>query len=138
LLQLLDKSPDRAGVPGIDLDARADRGERPGNRLVCARCGHVITSSGARIEIDGHHSHTFANPHGFVHHLGCFRSAPGVIGVGQPSTEFPWFAGHSWQIHVCGGCFGHLGWLFRAPQRHFFGLLVDQLAEQHNEEGDAP
>lgn len=100
-----------------------------GANLVCARCRHVITTSGEEIEIDGLREHSQVNPHGVVWTFHCYARAPGCAPVGNPSTEFTWFPGHSWQIVQCGGCAWHLGWLFRSPDRHFHGLIAGRLVE---------
>ena len=41
----------------------------------------------------GAHEHTFVNPGGFVHHIGCFNAAPGCIYLGPTETAFSWFPG---------------------------------------------
>jgi hypothetical protein len=125
---LLQRGPDRPA------DLRdPERRERPddesGRVLACARCLHTVTTTGARIEISGHHAHTFANPHGFVFHIGCFALAPGCAAVGEPTTEFTWFPGFAWQIATCRGCREHLGWLFRSAEGRFHGLIMDRLVE---------
>jgi hypothetical protein len=107
-------------------DEDSDGGER---RVVCASCGHPITLHSERIEVAGAHRHTFANPHGFVYHIGCFATAAGSMSVGSPSMDFPWFAGHAWQVQICGRCGVHIGWAFRSEQRSFHGLILDKLAE---------
>ena len=125
----------RPGDPAAYRDAehdtreRNDDGDDSGRRLVCASCGHLITHPRERIEVAGAHRHTFANPHGFVYHIGCFAAAAGCVAIGPPSMEFPWFPGHAWQIAICGRCGVHLGWAFRSEQRFFHGLILDKLAE---------
>jgi len=95
--------------------------------LRCAACGHLISYVEARCTRAGSHEHMQVNPHGITFVFGCFTDAPGVIGVGQPLTEFSWFAGHEWQIVVCENCQIHLGWRFSQPQDDFFGLLLNML-----------
>jgi len=123
-----DGGQGEAGV-GERSDARTGDKETRGRKLVCAACGYPITSEADRIEIVGSHRHTFANPHGFVYHIGCFSQASGCLSIGAPSMEFAWFAGHSWQVAICGRCGVHLGWAFRSEHRSFHGLIVDKLAE---------
>jgi hypothetical protein len=95
--------------------------------LVCAACEHRITARDLRCEQGGAHEHTFVNPGGFVHHIGCFVAASGCVHVGSPETAFSWFPGWSWQIAECGRCRTHLGWLFRCGSEQFHGLLVGKL-----------
>jgi hypothetical protein len=117
-------------VPAPVKSARPDTAHGGGGaNLVCARCRHVITTSGEEMEIDGLREHSQVNPHGVVWTFRCYGRAPGCVPVGAPSTEFTWFPGHSWQIVQCGGCAWHLGWLFRSPDRRFHGLIAGRLVE---------
>jgi len=101
-----------------------------GKYILCRQCLQVITSPAERIEMQGAHQHTFANPHGSVYQIGCFRSAAGCGYAGQPSDEFTWFKGYSWRIAVCGSCLFHLGWLFISPGSDSFnGLILDHLIQ---------
>ncbi|MEJ7600208.1 MAG: cereblon family protein [Kofleriaceae bacterium] len=79
----------------------------------CAPCAHRLSERAYRSEINGAHEHTFVNPGGFLHHLGCFVAAPGCIHVGATEQAFTWFPGWSWQVALCGQCRAHVGWLFR-------------------------
>lgn len=136
------------GASGLELERGGAGGARPaagarvkarsrttggdeGPELVCSRCGHVITRAGARVEIDGLHEYTQVNPHGAVWRFRCFARAPGCQPAGPPSSEFTWFAGHTWQIALCGRCQLHLGWAFRGPERRFHGLIADRLVERN-------
>lgn len=117
--------------PG-ESDARSPKtaqpveGIRPGS-LCCTRCGRSITDEAARIEVGGSHTHTRMNPGGFVYRFGCFSCAPGCRAIGEPSGEYPWFSGHTWQLAVCSGCAAHLGWLF-SGEASFFGLVLERLS----------
>ncbi|MBW2606015.1 MAG: hypothetical protein JRD05_00120 [Deltaproteobacteria bacterium] len=98
--------------------------------ILCRQCLQVITSPAERIEMQGAHQHTFANPNGIVYQIGCFRSASGCGYAGQPSYEFSWFKGYSWRVAVCGSCLFHLGWLFTSPgSESFNGLILDHLIQ---------
>jgi len=110
--------------------------ERPGDKaadderaMLCSICRHRITEPSLRIEISGAHEHTFVNPGGFVHHLGCWAAAAGCSYTGVPETAFSWFPGWSWQIADCGSCRVHIGWLFRCAGDQFHGLIVARLIE---------
>ena len=79
--------------------------------------------------MQGAHQHTFANPHGLVFRIGCFRRARGCGYTGPLSNEFSWFRGYSWRIAVCGRCLNQLGWLFvSSADTAFNGLILDQLS----------
>ena len=99
--------------------------------LLCRQCLAFIARPEDRIAVDGAHHHTFANPHGIVFEIGCFQQAPGCAAAGAPTDEFTWFAGHRWQVAVCGACLTHLGWRFTGINTGggFFGLILDQLVE---------
>lgn len=99
--------------------------------LLCRQCNQKIAKPTARISINGSHRHTFANPNGIVFEIGCFNQVHGCNGYGQPSMEFAWFAGFSWQIMVCSQCHTHLGWFFSSGHSTgFSGLILDRLIEQ--------
>jgi hypothetical protein len=101
-----------------------------GRTLVCAACGHRITSERERISVLDSHEHRFFNPAGFLFHIGCFRSAPGCCVVGHPTTEFTWFPGFAWCHAMCDRCGQHLGWRFSDSEANsFFGLVLNRLAE---------
>jgi len=125
---LLQRESDRPSG-AHDPDEREDTGDDAKRVLVCATCLQVVTTTASRIEVGGAHAHTFANPLGFVFHIGCFAVAPGCVPVGEASTEFTWFAGFAWRAATCRGCREHLGWLFRSTHRRFHGLILDRLAE---------
>ncbi|HVV81964.1 MAG TPA: cereblon family protein [Kofleriaceae bacterium] len=107
-------------------DAREDDAGG-GHELVCATSERTITHDDHRIEVGGAHEHTFVNPGGDVHHLGCFRAATGLRHVGAPEAAFSWFPGFDWQLAFCAGCHTHLGWLYRCAGDSFHGLLLAQL-----------
>lgn len=110
-------------------ESRIGTREDAGGVLICAMCLNAITTSSARTERAGSHSHTFSNPHGFVFHIACFSTAPGCDTGSDPTAEYSWFPGFSWQVAVCRGCGEHLGWLFSGAESRFHGLIVDRLAE---------
>ncbi|MFP4193859.1 MAG: cereblon family protein [Desulfobacterales bacterium] len=101
-----------------------------GSFLLCRQCLALITSTSERIDIEGAHQHTFANPHGIVFEIGCFRNAWGCGAVGSPTNEFTWFAGYFWQVAVCASCLTHIGWQFTSPEASgFYGLILERLME---------
>jgi hypothetical protein len=103
--------------------------------LLCRQCMAAITSESSRIVINGAHNHTFANPHGLVFEIGCFRHAAGCGLAGPPSNEFSWFPPHSWRVAICGACLTHIGWGFSSSERGmFYGLILDRLikTDSHN------
>lgn len=98
--------------------------------ILCRQCLQVITSASERIEVQGAHKHTFANPHGIVYEIGCFKTVTGCGYAGPSTAEFSWFAGFSWRITVCSMCLTHLGWLFvSSGNESFNGLILDRLIE---------
>ncbi|MBZ4422101.1 cereblon family protein [Myxococcus sp. RHSTA-1-4] len=110
-------------------EAQADEAletHEPETPLCCSRCGHPVTRVRHRIAVNGRHSHTRANPYGFVYHFGCFAQADGCTVDGPPTEEETWFPGFRWQVAHCAACRTHLGWAFRG-EGSFFGLLLDRL-----------
>ena len=127
------KSPlekQEGGVPiGIVEDESKDKKEPDKDEyILCRQCNHVITSQEERISVDGAHQHTFANPHGILFEIGCFRTAVGCGYTGHATDDFTWFKGFSWRIAVCGSCITHLGWFFVSSGNYNFnGLILDRL-----------
>jgi hypothetical protein len=119
-----DDARRRAVTPRRAGDRAGADGERP---LLCSLCGHHITDEAYRIDHAGAHRHTFVNPGGYVHELGCFALAPGVVHVGDPDPTFSWFPGWTWQIGECGACREHIGWLYRCSGEQFHGLVLVRL-----------
>ncbi len=98
--------------------------------VVCRQCGQRLARTSDRAIVNGSHRHTFANPSGIVFEIGCYVNVKGCGYAGPPSTEFTWFAGHSWRIAVCGSCLVHLGWMFVSSQGgSFFGLILDRISD---------
>jgi hypothetical protein len=91
---------------------------------------HPVTRVQERIAVNGAHRHTFANPHGIVFEIGCFKRASGCAAVGPASDEFTWFAGYRWRVGLCAACLTHLGWVFTAAGGDgFHGLICERLIE---------
>lgn len=122
--------PDTPGASGPAPDDHVRTDDGSSRDLLCATCRTRITHDDHRIEVAGAHEHTFVNPGGFVHHVGCFALAVNLSYVGAPDTAFSWFPGFSWQIAACRACGTHLGWLFRCAGDQFHGLLVDKLVSR--------
>jgi hypothetical protein len=101
--------------------------DRDDDQLRCAVCEHRITQAAYRVERGGAHEHTFVNPGGFVHHIGCFAAAPGCIHIGDTQQAFSWFPGWTWQVALCARCRAHLGWIFRCGGEQFHGLIVSAI-----------
>ena len=98
--------------------------------ILCRGCLYPITRAKERITVNGAHRHTFANPHGIVFEIGCFKKASGCAAVGPASAEFTWFAGYRWRAGLCQACLTHLGWVFSAAGGDgFHGLILDRLIE---------
>ena len=98
--------------------------------ILCRRCHQAITKPAERIAMQGSHRHTFANPHGIVFEIGCFRNAKGCGYAGVASDDFSWFSGYSWRVCFCTMCLTHLGWMFSLKGLDsFYGLILDRLIE---------
>ena len=103
--------------------------------LRCARCESPITRVEERmvdsVEL-GIHGGAFVNPHGFLHELEPFLSAPGARELGPFQQADSWFAGYAWAMAHCAACGVHLGWCFQATENRmparFWGLRNASLA----------
>ncbi len=118
-----------AADPAGHIAAKEETESKQEKALLCTVCSAPITTAAQRIEKQGKHLQTFFNPAGIVYEIGCFLEAPGCLVYGPASTEFAWFAGHSWQIVYCSNCLEHLGWKFLGADGSFFGLIVNRLRE---------
>ena len=114
---------------GSDSETRYREGRDPQGALVCALCRNLVTSRALAISMSGSHAHTLANPHGFEFRIGCCADAPGCLEFGEESAYWTWFPGFTWRVSLCRQCGEHLGWLFRSADAHFFGLVLDRLAQ---------
>ena len=82
--------------------------------------------------MQGAHQHTFANPHGVVFEIGCFKNATGCGYAGAATDEFSWFAGYSWRICFCSMCLTHPGWLFTSNAGDgFHAFILDRILEPY-------
>ena len=100
--------------------------------LTCAECGRPVTKVSERIEISGRHDHAFTNL-GYLVQLGCFRHAPGCLGVERISHGYSWFRGYAWQIQVCRYCYTQLGWKYMSVEASFYGLIFNTLREEETD-----
>jgi hypothetical protein len=109
-------------------DETEEKTEEQEEYILCRQCRNIIVSPDDRIIVQGSHQHTYANPHGIVFEIGCFKNVKGCGHAGPPSEDFSWFAGFNWRIAVCLMCLTHLGWLFSGPGKEgFHGLILDRL-----------
>jgi hypothetical protein len=122
--------PHKQGSPEDETAAAEEKSPQEEIYILCRDCLHPVTRPADRISVQGRHRHTFANPHGVVYEIGCFRSASGCGLIGPASDEFTWFAGHRWRVCVCAACLVHLGWRFASTGGEpFYGLILDRLVE---------
>ncbi len=99
-------------------------------KIRCRSCHQVITDREQGIHQNGSHFHTCTNPHDHCFRFACYQEAPGCTQAGSASYEHSWFAGHSWQIALCGACGEHLGWLFTG-ENCFYGLIINRLVDEN-------
>lgn len=98
--------------------------------ILCRQCHHVITSRSERIEVQGGHKHTFANPRGIIFQIGCFGSVRGCGYIETSTAKWSWFRGFSYKIAVCEKCLTHLGWLYTSEtMKNFCGLILERLID---------
>ena len=103
--------------------------------LTCARCGQPVTRVSEKVEIFGRHDHAF-HLYDEIIQLGCFRNAPGCMGVQGISNGYSWFRGYSWQIQVCNKCYIQLGWKYMSENESFYGLMFRMLREEDLKKDD--
>ena len=101
-------------------------------RLVCASCGHLVTTVSEKMDVRGRHHYDFPY-YGHLVRLGCYRNAPGCVGVERISNGYSWFRGYSWQIQLCQNCYTQLGWKYMSQEDSFYGLVFKLLREEKPE-----
>jgi len=112
------------------LDEVDEQGEEK-EIILCRFCHSSITDTINQISVNGSHCHIFANPHGYVFEIGCYKRAKGCLTLLESSLEFSWFPGFLWKITTCRSCANHLGWYFFSKSSSFFGLIQKNLIIPH-------
>lgn len=128
--RLFRTNPDSSIPSVVSLpDEKEKKQTEESRQIVCRQCHNIITRPEEKIEINGAHQHTFANPHGLLFEIGCFRTAEGCGYTGEATEEYSWFKGYAWRVAVCGKCLTQIGWLFSASMgvSRFNGLILDRL-----------
>ena len=129
-LELFQKDKPAAPPPApVVIDAPGDQDQEAGRVIACAACRHRLTTTAARIEVDGKHEHACFNPHGYLFRFGCFATAPGAVERGAPSLEWTWFPGFAWRYAHCSACGVHLGWRWQQGDAGFHGLIGKRIVE---------
>jgi hypothetical protein len=121
------RNPPGAPDASTTSETRAETRDEEPAVLACATCREPVTTEAERMEVAGAHQHSFMNPHGFYYRIGCFAAAQALKAEGGWSGDWSWFPPCEWQIQRCARCDEHLGWLFRAAERRFYGLVLDRL-----------
>ena len=101
-------------------------------RWVCRACATFVARDDTRVTLPGRppiEVHT--NPDGVSFSVATFAEAAVVV-AGPRFPAFTWYPGYVWQVAVCFGCTGHLGWRYErvtasAGPVAFYGLDVDRL-----------
>ncbi len=124
-----DKPGEEGDTTTVEKEAEEQSPEEE-EYILCRQCHQAITKPADRIVMQGSHRHTFANPHGIVFEIGCFKNVQGCGYAGVASDDFSWFAGYSWRVCFCILCLTHLGWMFSLKGLDsFYGLILDRLIE---------
>lgn len=117
---------ERREQTGEDFDEVLDNAS---GQVVCAACGHRLTTRESAIAVAGRHDHRCVNPSGITYDIRCFSELPGGTTVGEPDTWFSWFRGTAWQVSLCAGCHVHIGWRFSGRRHPFFALIEERVRE---------
>jgi hypothetical protein len=132
-LHLLRQPSEKKGqdsTPVIEEEEAEEQEPEEEEYILCRQCQQAITRPADRITVDGSHLHTFANPHGIVFEIGCFKTVRGCGYAGPLTDEFSWFSGYSWRVSYCSMCLTHLGWMFVSGGGDVFhGLILDRLIQ---------
>jgi hypothetical protein len=124
-----DKQGPEGEIGTVEKEA-GQRSPQEEEYILCRHCRQAITRPAERISMQGSHQHTFANPHGIVFEVGCFKDVTGCGYAGAATDEFSWFAGYSWRICFCSMCLTHLGWIFSSKAGDVFhALILDRIIQ---------
>ncbi|MBW2409052.1 MAG: hypothetical protein JRF72_04575 [Deltaproteobacteria bacterium] len=130
LLRQPSEKPGQDSTPVIEEEEAEEQEPEEEEYIRCRQCQQAITRPADRIAVDGSHQHTFANPHGIVFEIGCFKTVRGCGFAGELTDEFSWFAGYHWRVSYCSLCLTHLGWMFVSGGGDMFhGLILDRLID---------
>lgn len=122
--------PDTKGEISTAEEEAAKRSPEEEEYIICRQCRQAITRPVERMAMQGSHQHTFANPHGIVFEIGCFKDVTGCGYAGAATDEFSWFAGYSWRLCFCSMCLTHLGWIFSSNAGDgFHALILDRIIQ---------
>jgi hypothetical protein len=122
--------PGADGETAIVEEDEVDQLSEEERYILCRQCRQAVTRETDRIAVQGAHRHTFANPHGIVFEIGCFKNTISCGYAGEATDEFSWFAGYRWRVCFCSLCLTHLGWIFSSNgDDTFHGLILDRLIE---------
>jgi hypothetical protein len=125
------REKEKQGVPGVpDAEIVSDQETESEDILLCRSCRSTVTSNRHTISVNSSHYHAFFNPAGIVYEIRCFSEAGGTVIHGEPTTDFTWFQGYSWQYCLCGSCLIHLGWYFSSAADSFYGLIAAKLLSE--------
>ena len=123
-------------APTVDAEDDDDGESHSERWLLCRICQTRLARVQERISDStdlGIHAGAFVNPHGYLHALEPYYSAPGARTVGPFHSEDSWFGGYAWAMAHCLSCGAHLGWCFEASDGRslvrFWGLRTDATSE---------
>lgn len=123
------KSPPPGSDSDLEVKDKTSLAAPEKKKVLCRSCGAEITDNSFATNVNDSHEHSFFNPHGYVFQIRCYSAATGCISAGNPSNEFTWFSGYTWQLAVCNKCSAHLGWRFQSDSVSFYGLIRDKISE---------
>lgn len=103
--------------------------ERTVRIIYCVSCGTPLALASDAIIVAGQHEHSFINPEGYLYRIRCFAEVRNVLTLGEPSSKFSWFPGHTWVILQCVACCVHVGWQFDGGAARFYALIADKIAD---------
>ncbi len=95
----------------------------------CVSCGVPLALASDAMAVAGQHEHSFINPEGYLFRIRCFAEARNLSTLGEPTSKFSWFPGHTWVILYCAVCGVHVGWRFDGGASRFYALIADRLAD---------
>jgi len=70
------------------------------NYILCKACSNEITNLKEKINVNGLHYHTFANPNSIIFDIACYKTAPECNYTGSLTDEYSRFINYRWQVSI--------------------------------------
>ncbi len=120
---------ENAGTPKQEVSEKTRSPAIQSDDWLCFVCRNKITSEKERFVFNDASEFEFNNPGGDHFHIITFSKAPGCIESGTQTSDFTWFADHSWSLSLCSQCGTQLGWKYTG--KHNRSVIINLQKRRH-------